>query len=134
MKGRKKKWALALGIVLAFMALLAYGILYPSPRDIATEEVEFQKSAQDLALEMSQETSARKFADRVVLTWGKIAELRGRRIVLEHGVEALMLDQVEFTQGVGDSIVIKARCVGYDELLEVVRLNQASIIPMEKDR
>jgi|SRR5690606_1792909 len=134
MKGIEKKWALVLGIVLVLMVLLAHRLLYPAPRDIAAEQVEFRMSAQALSGEMSQMTSTTKYADRVVLIWGRISEIRGSRMVLEDGVEALMLDSVEPTLEVGDSVTIKARCVGYDELLEVVRLDQATLIPNYTDR
>ncbi|SRR5690606_1990200 len=133
MRDSKKKWALVLGLVLVLMAVLAQRFLYPAPRDIARERVEFEMSARALSEAMSQMESTPPYANRVVLTWGKIVEIRGRRIVLEHGVEALMLDPVE-NVGVGDKVTIKARCVGYDELLEAVRLDQASMVPNDTDR
>lgn len=128
MKGPSIGRLLGIGLVLVFLIVLGYGILYPEARDIATERVDFRLSTEVLAREMALPESAGKYGNRVVRTHGRITAVSGRSIGLDHGIVVQLLEPPHPQPLPGERIAIKARCVGYDELLGEVRLDQGTIV------
>lgn len=128
MRNRRTR-LLVIGLLLAILTVVVYKRVYPEPKNIAAQRADFILSAKELTQEMSQAELAKKYGDKVVRTFGKISAIDGNVITLDDGVVVHLLDSSGLELEKGDSIAIKGRCIGYDDLLEEVKLDQASIIP-----
>ncbi|WP_067035451.1 hypothetical protein [Allomuricauda sp. CP2A] len=126
--GNRKTRLLVIGLLLGVLIVIVYKTLYPEHRNIAAQSVDFILSANELTQEMSQSEMAKKYGDKVIHTYGRISAITGNIITLEDGVVVNLLDISGHVLEIGDSIAIKGRCIGYDDLLEEVKLDQASII------
>ena len=118
---------MAIGLILAIVMVVVYKTLFPEPRNIATQRVDFTLSSGALAKEMSSEENAKKYGDKVVQTFGRVIAIDGNTITLGDGVVVSLMDS-HFELEKGDSIAVKGRCIGYDDLLGEVKLDQATII------
>lgn len=127
MRNRRTR-LLVIGLLLAVLMVIVYRIIYPEPRDIAGQSADFTLSANELAQEMSHAGVAKKYGDKVIHTYGRISAIDGNIITLEDGVIVHLLDVSGHVLEMGDSIAVKGRCIGYDDLLEEVKLDQASIV------
>ncbi len=125
---RKKKFIVGItALVLLIILVITYNYMYQDHRDISKEEVAFTLSPEALKKAMSNDASARGYIDQVIQTQGIISAVEQNTIFIEE------IAQVRFAQNFAslsedDHIVIKGRCVGYDDLLEVVKIDQAIII------
>ncbi|MFP2997279.1 hypothetical protein ABN763_15280 [Spongiivirga sp. MCCC 1A20706] len=121
--------------IVGFMALLAaiigfsvYNYMYQDHRDIASERVDFELESSFLNSVMSNTDSAQKYVDKVIQTDGKITAIEQNALVLDNEVH------INFGKGflnsltVNDKVTIKGRCVGYDDLLELVKIDQATLV------
>lgn len=116
------------GCILAILLVILYKTVYPEPRNIAAQRVDFNIPASELVHEMALTETAKKYGDKVVQTFGSITAINGNVITLETDVVVTLLDGSKLDLEKGDSITVKGRCIGYDDLLEEVKLDQASII------
>ncbi|WP_036383650.1 hypothetical protein [Muricauda sp. MAR_2010_75] len=123
----KRTILMAIGLVLGIVIVVVYKTLFPEPRNIATQRVDFTLSAKALVNEMSSEENAKKYGDKVVQTFGRIIAIDGSTITLGDGVVVNLMDSNPELEK-GDSITVKGRCIGYDDLLGEVKLDQATII------
>lgn len=117
-----------IGSLLAILIIIVYKTVYPEPRNIAAQRADFNLAANELAQNMVHAEAAKKYGDKVIQTFGRIAAIDGNVITLEDGVVVSLLDISQLVHEKGDSITVKGRCVGYDDLLQEVKLDQASII------
>jgi len=132
MKKKKMKYII---IGLMAFALASAGLIYnlvfnAEHRQIATETTEFTLPAEDLQFHFANdETKAtNQFIDKVVETQGVVTEIAANYIILENRVQVDFLNGVEEGTTKGDIINIKGRCVGFDELLLLVKIDQATTV------
>lgn len=133
MKKNKLKFFLSLiGVGAVFTAIFLYFYLYKQHRDIGQEEAQFSISAIELSNEFMENSalSSQKYADKTIEAYGKISSLDAVN-------NSLMLDEkLFFTLSKSDiknlkvdqTIKIKGRFVGYDDLLEELKMDQCSIV------
>lgn len=125
---RKKKFIVGItALILLITLIIGYNYMYQDHRDIASEKVAFALSPEALKKALSNEVSAKGYIDQVIQTQGIISAVEQNTIFIEE------IAQVSFAQNFGalnedEHITIKGRCVGYDDLLEVVKIDQAIII------
>lgn len=128
---RKKLIILAILIVALISAAIVYNYVFNSEhRNIAEEEVSIQIAAEDIFAEFqTDETIATsKYLDKVVAITGEISLVETSALSLNDII------QVSFIEGTMPdvkpkiTVTVKGRCVGYDELLEMVKIDQASVI------
>ena len=127
----KKKILISGLIIASIVTLLVYNYVFNSKhRNIAEEKATVVLSANELHsnFETNESLATTNYLDKVVETTGKITSVEGNDVVLNDGV------QVSFTTAnveqpkTGTAVTIKGRCVGYDELLELVKIDQATLI------
>jgi len=117
-------------IVLLLAAFIGYKYIYQSHRDIQSEEAAFTMEAKAFASEFSQnqEEASKKYLNQTVVVTGQITEVEDEGITLGETVYAVLNVTNGSSIKAGDQIKLKGRCIGYDELLEVVRLDQCAVI------
>jgi hypothetical protein len=128
MRGKKLYAVLAVVLVLVILAISMYNYIYKGHRDIATEQVAFTISATKIHMDLSKEDKIAKYVDEVVQIHGEITAIEQNAVVLDDKVQISFSKEVSNDLSIAGQITIKGRCVGYDDLLELVKIDQATLI------
>lgn len=129
----KKKLILAIvGLIIGVAALGAIlnFTFNPKPRIIANEKAAFFIPADQLQdfFANNEDTATQKYMDQVLKVSGVITEIEGKSVVLDHRVLINLLTDTAAGFHKGEELIIKGRCVGFDELLVQVRIDKAEIL------
>ncbi len=123
--------ALAIGVLIAVCGFVVYDTVFnPEHREIAKETTDFTVPADDLQFHFANNPNDAtiKYIDKVIETNGLVTEIGANTLVLENKVQVYFLDDIKREIIIGDNLKIKGRCVGFDELLAVVKIDQTAII------
>lgn len=125
---KKKIIVIVLVIILACVGLYFYA--YKGHRDIATENADFELTVSGLSKEFSENDSLAnsKYADRTIQIYGKVThvDLPSHTIIIDEKLSVVFTDSVLPKINTEDAIKIKGRFVGYDDLLEEFKVDQAT--------
>lgn len=118
---------LGLGIILA---TLSYRYVYKSHRNIAAEKEFTTISSIKIQEEFISDakSSTEKYLDKVVVIRGVVSKIDQTYVILDESVFCQFDDSLENYAKVKDSMTIKGRLIGYDDLLSTIKLDQCSII------
>lgn len=129
---RNKKIVLVIFIAAVLAGYLGYNYIYQDHRDIQSEEAAYTVKATDLvkAFQYNEEDATKKYLNKTIAIEGNLSSIDGTSIVLENVVFfALSENATPPTSDVlNTTIKIKGRCIGYDNLLEEVKVDQAAIL------
>jgi len=123
-------------IVIAVAALVAIGIgvyfyMYKNHRDIASEDADFTITVNELQRQFTDDGAAaiKKYADKTVAISGKITDVdpQNYSVVIDDKLSLVFKDSVMQDVVAGKLVNVKGRFVGYDDLLEEFKMDQASI-------
>ncbi len=128
MRGKKLYAVLAVVLVLLILAISMYNYIYKGHRDISTEQVAFTVSATKIHMDLSKEDKVAKYVDQVVQIEGKITAIEQNAVVIDDKVQINFSKEVSNDLTIARPITIKGRCVGYDDLLELVKIDQATVV------
>lgn len=133
----KKERIIIISVVFLF-AIITAGVVYnyvfnSAHRNIATEDASMVLSANELHTHfLNDEVSATaKYLDKVLETTGEITSVENNDVTLSNKIQVSFNSEDLPKAQNGASVTIKGRCVGYDELLEMVKIDQALIIYKE---
>lgn len=115
---------LAIGI-LVVLAILIYQYAYQDHRDIATEEAVMVVSAQELR-DMFQTARGHEALNKTVIVSGRITEKEDSTLTLDRAVHCKLVIKTDSLQ-IGTAVSAKGRCIGYDDLFELVKLDQTTL-------
>lgn len=121
-------------IVLAILVVggfFGYKYLYQPHRNIQQEKATFELEAISLVKEFSEDTelASMKYLNKTIIVKGALTEIESNSLMLANAAYCTFDANHDILETNLNSIYsIKGRCIGYDELLEVVKLDQASII------
>lgn len=124
------KWTGIIVLVFLLMGIVTYKYLYKSHRDIASEAAVFNNNALALTNEFKQDgdKASEKYLNNVVMVEGVITGIEGDGIVLNKTVY-VQFSEANFPKiTLKEHFKIKGRCLGYDELLELVKFDQSIAI------
>ncbi len=130
MKKRTKIITSIFVIAIAIFGVIFYQTFYASHRNIATEKPELSIVAKQLQNGYAEnfEKANALYADKVIEVKGSLTAIETSSIVLNDAVQVDFLSNITLDIKVGENMTVKGRCVGYDDLLELVRLDQAIIL------
>ncbi|MFK5880496.1 MAG: hypothetical protein QM478_13495 [Flavobacteriaceae bacterium] len=123
----KKQTKLLLALVLVIVGgYFTYNYMYQDHRDIQSEEAKVTVSASKL-VSFFKDNQSEEILNSTVQISGVITEIDAKSITLDDSVQCSF--DVDF-QGmkVNDKVTVKGRCIGYDDLFEIVKLDQSTII------
>ncbi|GGD05379.1 hypothetical protein [Hyunsoonleella pacifica] len=126
----KKKIIYIITISIILLGVTGYGIygyMYKAHRNIASEEVDYSLSSNDLKNVMRTDSVSGQFIDKVVKTEGVITSVEQNSVILNNVIQVNFINTDMSTLEPKAILSIKGRCVGYDDLLEVVKIDQATI-------
>lgn len=129
---KRKILFIIVGVVV--LGSIVYAYINRDHRDIATATVEYALTSQELAssFQDNEEEAIATYLNAVIEVKGMVTIASGTVIELNSGIstqlqELLSQAQEEKLKG-KPQITLRGRCIGYDSLLEEVRLDQAFII------
>ncbi len=127
-----KKIIIVLVSIIALALIGLYFYTYKSHRDISTEEADFTFNSSQLQSDFDANDSLfnAKYADKTMEIYGKITaiDLQNNAIMLDEKIAVTFTDSISDNSKISDSIYIKGRYVGFDDLLEEFKIDQAIII------
>jgi len=122
-----KKKLLILALILIVAGYFGYNYIYQDHRNIETEKAEFTIDATSLVAEFSENLSnaETKYLNKTIQITGKITELANNELTINEGVFCTFnAENFNTTFKLNDTVTIKGRCIGFDDLLEIVKLDQ----------
>lgn len=125
---KKKYWIILLIIILG--AYFGYSYIYQDHRDIEAEKPEFVVTSDAINKEFQDNstTAETKYLNKTIEINGAITEITKTDITLNNTIFCNLSEGYETTNlKVNDNLTIKGRFIGYDDLLELVKLDQCSI-------
>lgn len=126
-----KKKLLIFVVFVIFGGFLLYNYIYKEHRNIANETESFVVTVVDLKEDYSKNDSLAnaKYLDKTIVIYGKITsmDLSNKMLMIDTSLAAVIKDNnIELKQN--DSIKLKGRFIGYDDLLEEFKMDECSII------
>ncbi|NUY82009.1 hypothetical protein HUK80_13980 [Flavobacterium sp. MAH-1] len=127
----KKKLLVAAIIVLAVL-FAGYRYLYRGHRDIAKEDADFALTTSQLLSEFSANDSLAnaKYADKTITVSGKVTDVEAEAgtIMIDEKLSVGFQDAASAKQlKTGQQVKLKGRFVGYDDLLEELKMDQSTL-------
>lgn len=125
----KKKILIALAAaVLIGIAIFAYA--YKPQRNIASEKATFETTVANITSEFTANDSLAnlKFLDKTITIYGKITnvDLQSNSIMLDEKMYITFIEKIATKFDVNQSLKIKGRFIGYDDLINEFRMDQAT--------
>ncbi|MFL1011216.1 OB-fold protein [Flavisericum labens] len=123
-----KKWGTL--IVIVIIGILAYNYIYQKHRNIKTEKAAYALSAIEIRDEFSvnPNQSESKYLNRTIEIKGEVTETSINSITLNNTVFCQFSNELDTSLKINSQITIKGRFIGYDDLLEQIKLDQCLII------
>ena len=123
-----KKYGIIVLIVLLF-GVLAYFYTQKPHRDIGAEKVEFRLSSDTLLDQFisDEDAASSKFLDKTIVIFGSVTEINKNFLTLDDKIYC-KFDVVIPKKNTNSSIAIKGRCIGFDSLLQQIKLDQCLIL------
>lgn len=126
-----KKKLLIVCFFVIITAVLIYNYVYKSHRDISNEKESFAISVIDLKNDYRKNDSLAnaKYLDKTIVIYGKITslDLANRLLSVDTSLSAIMKES-GVSINLNDSIKLKGRFIGYDDLLEEFKMDECSVI------
>ena len=124
-----RKWIIIL-IILIIAAIVGYNYIYQDHRDIENENAEFVMSSSEIASQFLENatTAEQKFLNKTIEVSGLVSEVNTNEITIDDKVFCQFSNTNQNTIKTNSKVKIKGRVIGYDDLLEQVKLDQCTII------
>ena len=129
-----KKNKIILGLVILLLLIsggsyLYYGVLFKTSRNIESEQPTFSISAKTLIEEYNtnQKKADSKYLNKTIAIEGIVSSETDSTLLL-HNTVFCFLSHPQKNKLIKKNVVIKGKCIGYDELFEEVKLDQCTII------
>ncbi len=124
----KRKWIIIL--ILTFLLFAAYKYIYQDHRDIQKEQAEFVVSSTSITKEFLQNSmeAEKKYFDKIIEITGTITEINIKEFTLNNIISCQFDSIIKNKIKINQKITIKGFFLGYDDLIEQIKLNQCSVI------
>jgi hypothetical protein len=118
--------------IIALLLVVGYRYLYPEHRNIKMEAATYELSAIALvnAFKANEADATKKYIDKTLLVTGSLSSIEETSGSLDGAVffDLDTQDSSLISNKLDTKLHIKGRCIGYDNLLEEVKIDQATII------
>jgi len=125
---KNKNWIAIVLIVV--LSIFGYNYLYQDHREISNEKADFSVSSTVLQNDFLNniKTAEAKYLNKVIVVTGEVSEINPTDITLNTSIFCGLLPNTSLEKiNLNNSITIKGRCIGFDDLLEQVKLDQCTI-------
>ncbi|MEB8328670.1 hypothetical protein OO009_04820 [Flavobacteriaceae bacterium KMM 6897] len=127
---KKKRIFFIIGLFLVTIVFLSYYVLSGRHRNISKEDPTITLKAIELHNPFKNNNShiASSYIDKVAQVTGRLTDITGKTLELDYMIQVDLTDSLSTSLDMGMMVTIKGRCVGYDDMLEVVKIDQAIIL------
>lgn len=127
----KKSRIITLSLVLAVViGVLGYNyIMHGGARDLSEETPNFTVTSEKIAKEFTTNsaTANQKYLEKAVAIQGIVTGKVAKEIILDNGIVCILKESNNAIK-INQPITLKGRVVGYDDLMEEIKLDQCSQI------
>ena len=112
------------------VAVVFYNYVYQDHRNISAELPSATLTSDEVVLRFKQDLSAAEedFLDKTIIIKGSVSELNPNNLTLDNMVFCNFNEEISTTIKISQNLKIKGRILGYDELLEIIKLDQCLIV------
>ncbi|GAA3598554.1 hypothetical protein Q4Q39_19915 [Flavivirga amylovorans] len=116
-------------ILLVIVCAVAYLYIYKDHRNIETEIPVFVVTANSIGSEFSNASlkSEKKYLNKTIIVSGVVSEINQNNLTINDKIFCQFNNVISFPIKIGSEIKIKGRVIGYDDLLEQIKLDQCII-------
>lgn len=127
----KKKLFVSI-LILAILGVVGYNYLYQDHRNIESETAEFSMTSKEITQLFKKDaiSAEQKFLNKTIEITGNITGKSTNEITIDDQVFCQFSEPINENQ-LRKNIKIKGRVIGYDDLLEQIKLDQCTIIKIE---
>lgn len=125
----KRKLFISLGLVVLLL-IIGYLYIYQDHRDISSEKAAFVVNSTELFKEFlnDPQVSEQKYLNKTIEISGALSELKETDLTLDDHIFCQFNDPISNKFELNSILKIKGRIIGYDDLLEQIKIDQSSII------
>ena len=115
-------------MVVLLVAISINYVFHGGARDLATEQTEFNVNSKDIILEFSSDvtSASKKYSDKAISISGRVTEVSDSIVTIDQTI-ICNLKSPDSNIIKEQTISIKGRLVGFDDLLGELKLDQCSI-------
>ncbi|KAF2329036.1 OB-fold protein [Flavobacterium daemonense] len=127
---KKIKLIILIVAVFALAGVISYNyIMHGGERDLAAEKTDFSVTSAFITSEFLGDIDAanKKYLENAVAIKGKITALNGKEVILDEAIICSFKNQ-DLSIKKGQTVTVKGRIVGYDDLMGELKLDQCFII------
>ena len=118
-------------LLLIGLAVIGYNYMYKSHRDIASESASYTTTVAEVykAFQESDSLANAKYLDKTIAIYGKVTniDLKNKIITVDDKLLGRCTNDIPTTVKLQNTITLKGRVVGYDDLLEEIQMDQCTI-------
>lgn len=117
-------------VLIIIASIVGYNYIYQDHRDIEKETAEFFVSSSEIAQLFAKdaETAQQNFLNKTIEVSGVVSEINTNDITIDDKVFCQFSEGLKIALDNNSKTKIKGRVIGYDDLLEQVKLDQCTII------
>ncbi|MFN3754278.1 OB-fold protein [Flavobacterium sp.] len=128
-----KKKVFILGIILIVMGFATYKYIYQEHRDIAAEKANYTDTVKEIfdAFATNDSLANAKYLDKTIEIHGKISNIDfdTKIITVDKNLSARFTEKLPENLKLQDSINLKGRLTGFNDLLEEIEMDQCVMVP-----
>ncbi len=113
-------------VVIALVAVLGLNfVLNKGARDVSTEDTAYNLNSKKIIEDYAtnSEASNKKYLDKAIAISGTVTSIKGKELILDHSI-ICNLKELDTTLKENQTITVKGRLVGFDDLLGEIKLDQ----------
>ena len=125
----KRKLIIIVGLGL-ILSVIIYNYLYQDHRNIAEESSAFIITAADLskAFNSNADEATMLYLNKTIEITGTISQVAKKSLILDHSVFCSFTNEIDNGTQIGNQARLKGRLIGFDELLQEIKIDQCHII------
>jgi hypothetical protein len=125
MKLKRKIIAIAI-VVMAIAGFAGYNyVMHGGARNLSNEDAAYTVSSKSITTEFSSnvDTANKKYLEKAIIIKGTVTKITGKEIIIDDTI-ICNLKELDPTIQKDQTITLKGRVVGYDDLMGEIKLDQ----------
>lgn len=117
-------------VLLLILSVMLVRYNYKDDRNTDEGYAVFELSSFDLIDQFSAslEGANKKYLDKIIIIHGNEYQIEASTLLLDHQIRCYLIEDVQVPQNRNTRIKIRGRYLGYDELLDEIKLDQCTVI------
>ena len=123
---KKNKFFITVLMLFSIIGIVIYTYTMRAPTTIENKKIDFTGSAEELLLKITDHTE--EWQDKIVVVSGEVTSSDDKGIMLSRKIYCQLKQVTDFQKiNLSNNISLKGRIIGYDDLLEELKLDQCII-------